>query len=605
MWADLAEAMGEPTPDTPLRRAQTLVYQAFGEEDPEERVRMARQALEISPDCGDAHVLLAEHAGSAREALEHFELGVAAGERALGPAFFEEEVGHFWGILESRPYMRAREGLAHALRSAGRVDRALEHLREMLRLNPNDNQGIRFTMVAWLLTLARDEEIASWLERYPDAAWNSWFTRALIAFRRDGDTREARRRLQIGHKSNPFILPWLLGDEPFPPERPAGYTPRSPEEAYFYVEETRCAWRSTPGAIAWLRATFAEPASPPDPATAAFRPRQAVCARLHGSPSSFETWQAGFQRIPMWMNADGERVVPWVVLVGSRSSDLVLESTILNREPQAADLWDATAKAIERPASGEPGRPAEIEVHADPRWDQLRPYLDEIGIELRESGSLDVLDQMFEGLTGHLLQDEPPGLLEMPRVTPRMVGSLFRAAADFYRKAPWRFLGDRYAVRVESPRFDSGPWSAVIMGQAGLTLGLALYDRVDQLRELWAGDPDEERDLARRMTSLVVTFERESEVHPKEVDAAIQHGWEVVDPEVFPAVYRKEPGLSMRPPLAWELVLLEGCLRTIPAFLSRHLPGDAARSEMTVPVAIGELDLVLSWVDEPSAAAAP
>ncbi len=194
---------------------------------------------------------------------------------------------------------------------------------------------------------------------------------------------------------------------------------------------------------------------------------------------------------------------------------------------------------------------------------------------------------MFEGLTRRLLKNEPPGLLDMPGVTPQTVGSLFRAAADFYRKAPWRVLGDRYAIQVDCRRFDSGPWSAVVMGQAGLTLGLALYERVDQLQELWASGEDEERDLMRRITSLALTFDRESQVYPRDVHAAAQYGWEVVDPEAFPSAYRKEPGLSMRPPLAWELVLLEGCLRAIPAFLSRHAPGDGARSEMTVPVATG------------------
>jgi tetratricopeptide (TPR) repeat protein len=598
------DAIGQPVPTTPLYRAQTLVYEAFGHPDPTERVRLARQALEASPDCADAHVLLAEHAAGAREALEHYERGVAAGERALGPAFFQEEVGQFWGIVESRPYMRAREGLAQALESAGRGDQAIEHLREMLRLNPNDNQGLRFTLVSWLLTLGRDDEIEPVLARYADAGWNSWYNKALVDFRRRGDTREGRRLLQIGHKSNPFILPWLLGDEPFPPERPAGSTARSPEEAYLYVEAMRCAWRSTPGAITWLRRTLAQPASMPDPAGEAFRPRGFDRARLRRAPSSFETWQAGFRRIPMWLKEDGEKIVPWVVLVGNRGADLVLGSTILNQEPGAGELWEAIARAIDRPACGEPGRPAEIEVRPDPRWDQLRPFLDDVGIELRESEPLDVLDEMLEDLTEHLLKDEPPGMLEMPRVTPEMVGSLFQAAADFYRKAPWRFVADRYAVRVECRRFESGPWWAVIMGQAGLTLGLVLYDRFDQLRQLWKSDRDEERDLARMMTSLALTFEREPDVPPKDVDAAARYGWEVVDPEVFPAFYRKEPGLSMRPPLSWELVLIEGCLRAIPAFLARYLPGDDARSEMTVPVATGELDLTLSWVDEPSTGAA-
>ncbi len=207
---------------------------------------------------------------------------------------------------------------------------------------------------------------------------------------------------------------------------------------------------------------------------------------------------------------------------------------------------------------------------------------------------------MFEDLIQHLLRDEPPGLLDVPRVTPETVGSVFSAAADFYRKAPWRTLGDRRGIRVECPRFQSGPWAAVVMGQAGMTLGLALYERLDHLRALWAREPDPNDELVRRITSLAVTFDRESLARPKDAFAAAKYGWEVADPEAFPDIDRKEPGMRIRPPLSWELILLEGCLRAIPAFLVRYAPGDPARSKMTVPVATGELDLVLSWIDESS-----
>jgi hypothetical protein len=70
----------------------------------------------------------------------------------------------------------------------------------------------------------------------------------------------------------------------------------------------------------------------------------------------------------------------------------------------------------------------------------------------------------------------------------------------------------------------------------------------------------------------------------------------------YPEIFHKERGRSLRPPLAWELELMEGCLRAVPEFVSRHQQGDPAREEMTVPVASGELKLVLSWAaDEVSA----
>src|SRR5918994_275003 len=169
---------------------------------PERRAEIARQALEISPDCADAYTLLAEEAESRKAALALYEQAVAAGERAIGPDAFKEDVGHFWGLLETRPYMRAREGLAHTLWSLGRREEAAEHFRDMLRLNPNDNQGIRYTLSAWLLNLDRDDELAELLERYDEDSANWAYTKALLAFRREGDTPESRKRLRAAKKSN-------------------------------------------------------------------------------------------------------------------------------------------------------------------------------------------------------------------------------------------------------------------------------------------------------------------------------------------------------------------------------------------------------------------
>src|SRR5262249_7461217 len=154
---------------SPLAQAQALLDRAFETPDPAERIRLARQALDLSPDCADAYVLLAENTRSRKTTLDYYEKGVAAGERALGPDAFRREVGHFWGILETRPYMRAREGLAHSLWTMGRREEAAGHLQEMLRLNPNDNQGVRYTLTSWLVNLDRDEELGDLLDRFDDA----------------------------------------------------------------------------------------------------------------------------------------------------------------------------------------------------------------------------------------------------------------------------------------------------------------------------------------------------------------------------------------------------------------------------------------------------
>src|SRR5262249_54878597 len=93
-----------------------------------------------------------------------------------------------------------------------------------------------------------------------------------------------------------------------------------------------------------------------------------------------------------------------------------------------------------------------------------------------------------------------------------------------------------------------------------------------------------------------VTFGEEWQVPVADFEAARRYGWEVARPDAYPEVFHKERGLSVRPPLAWELELLEGCLRAVPAFVERRPQDDPAREEVTVPAASGELRMALAWV---------
>ena len=148
-----------PREETPLSKAQDLMYEAFESHDPMERVELAKKALELSPDCADAYVLLAEHAKSRKEALELFEKGVAAGQRVLGPDAFQRGCRALLGPDRDPPLHACPRGTGEPLWTLGRRDEAIGHLQDMLRLNPNDNQGVRDTRAGWLLAEERDEEL--------------------------------------------------------------------------------------------------------------------------------------------------------------------------------------------------------------------------------------------------------------------------------------------------------------------------------------------------------------------------------------------------------------------------------------------------------------
>src|SRR5262245_63678237 len=87
----LRQFVGGADPDSPQGQAEELVGRAFQEGDAPRQADLARQALALWPDCADAYVLLAENAATRKEALRLYQQGVEAGERALGPTFFERD----------------------------------------------------------------------------------------------------------------------------------------------------------------------------------------------------------------------------------------------------------------------------------------------------------------------------------------------------------------------------------------------------------------------------------------------------------------------------------------------------------------------------------
>lgn len=240
--------------DQALQEAQELVYQAWETDDPVERIELAEEALTISPDCADAWVLLAEEsAETLGQAIEYYRKGMEAGERALGEKTFEQDKGHFWGILETRPYMRARFGLADCLWEKGDREAAIEHYRQMLELNPNDNQGVRHILLGCLLEEKRHDEADALLATYADDPSAVWcYSKVLLAYRREGDSEHSRAYRKAAMEQNRFVPAYLAGRRKLPKYPPDYIGIGDKNEAIAYVFDNRKAWRDTPGAIPWL-----------------------------------------------------------------------------------------------------------------------------------------------------------------------------------------------------------------------------------------------------------------------------------------------------------------------------------------------------------------
>jgi tetratricopeptide (TPR) repeat protein len=717
---------------TPLEEAQELMYQAF-EATGEQQVRLARKALEISRDCADAYVVLAQHAPSMEESCKLLEEGVAASQRAAGESSFRKYEGKFWDVLETRPYMRARLELARCLWSMGRREEAIEHYRQMLRLNPDDNQGLRYLLLDALLDLGLNEEAEKLLERYGDDASAEWrYGRALLAFRKEGDTEHARTLLRGAIEENTYVPDYLLGNRLLPRELPSRVGFGDEDEAVSYAAASMGAWRSSPGALAWLRKVSGTPLpAPPERSKPDWRrlkadlvelfqsgevwqvdnrslslgkvegasarawvtlvtsrnegsilgfeihdsrpsaddtwellagamrePRQGEPRRpgeiqvrlktlwkswrarldelqiecrlveeldhvdfvvdnlpdvqlppgnlregaapaldrsqLEALPQGFdETWQADFRRLPAWIDTEEGPSRPWIGMVINRVDGTVLAHDMLAEDPPRDWLWRLVAKAIESPCVGEPRRPQAVNVRSHERLAEIAPYLQAAGIKCEVVEDFQPWDAAIDDLGQHMGgEGGMRALIDVPGIKLPQVAGFFGAAAEYYRRAPWRRVPGDTPIKIECDKFHSGPWYAVVMGQSGMTLGLAMYEDLEGLRDILSGEYSDE-ESARRTAAISVMYGEAFEIPVRDLDAAERHGWPVAAPEAYPSAVRVNPGGSFRPPLGWEIELLEGSLRAVPAFLEAQ---QGAEQTLAVPVASGELRLRLSWV---------
>lgn len=249
----LTRALRDLPPSTPRKEAQELAFDAMEARTNRQARKLSRQALALDPDCVDAIALLAQlDSRTPEELITALERAVQAGERSLGPQFFTENTGHFWGILETRPYMRARLDLAQLLCAAGRVDDAIQHFESMLELNPNDNQGVRDVLLGCYLSrdnLAGAKKLLHEFRGDGSAAF-AW-GRVLERFL-SGDLPAAKRALRKARQQNRFVEEYLTFQRPLPTDLPESYAMGSEEEAVLCLTHLSGAWADHPLATSWL-----------------------------------------------------------------------------------------------------------------------------------------------------------------------------------------------------------------------------------------------------------------------------------------------------------------------------------------------------------------
>lgn len=283
-FEDILAEFGQP--DTPRERALAIL-DAIPPAAPAAKARYeAVKALKEDPECLEAYLTFASLEKKPNHAARFLEEAIAIGRVRFADliAGVSKENG-LWGYHPARPFLNAMYGLASAKERLGRFDEAEAIYREILTLNPGDNQGVRYEFVTLLLTCGKVEEALVLIADYPDEPSCHWlFSRAFALFhqawRRSGhdlaphsiqerndpealrrrlealpkDFDEANRALELALESYPFAVEFLTTDPELliSVESPDRYAHGSPEEVLLYAQAQGFLWSDEPIEFTWL-----------------------------------------------------------------------------------------------------------------------------------------------------------------------------------------------------------------------------------------------------------------------------------------------------------------------------------------------------------------
>ena len=141
--------------------------------------------LELEPDYLDAELMIADIAArSDFEHLERLEKVCKHGEELMKKeGLLPDSIGAFWGILETRPYMRALCSKLQALIEMGMMKKAIDVAEEMLTLCESDNMGIRFQLISLYAYFEDAMNANRILEKYPGHATSMLMPLSLLYFK--------------------------------------------------------------------------------------------------------------------------------------------------------------------------------------------------------------------------------------------------------------------------------------------------------------------------------------------------------------------------------------------------------------------------------------
>lgn len=198
--------------NTILDDAYELLEKAENAKSKTQAIKYAKEAYEICPDCFDAILFQVHLEDNPLKRWKLLDEGLEFEKYRLEEeGYFEKDnIGHFYGIFETRPYIRGLYAKADYLILDGKIKQARDICKEILRLNKNDNMGSRYLLMAIYAYFEEENDMIKLYKKYPEEDLEMLFP-LFILYYKLGNDKKAKEYLDRINKVNQHFIKFFKG----------------------------------------------------------------------------------------------------------------------------------------------------------------------------------------------------------------------------------------------------------------------------------------------------------------------------------------------------------------------------------------------------------
>ncbi len=210
--------------NTVLDDAYELLDKAENARSKTQAIKYAKEAYAMCSECFDALLLQVRLEDNPLKRWKLLEEGLQfEKDRLKNKGYFDKEnIGHFYGLFETRPYIRGLYLKTSCLAFDGKIKQARDVCKEILKLNENDNTGIRYFLMAIYAYLEEENDMLKLYKKYSEEQLEMLFP-LFILYYKQGNDKKAKEYLDRVNKANPNFIKFFKGTMKENKTIPEGY----------------------------------------------------------------------------------------------------------------------------------------------------------------------------------------------------------------------------------------------------------------------------------------------------------------------------------------------------------------------------------------------